>query len=44
MNTLNPGGQLAIGQELRSNNGLYALVMQGDGNLVLYEGRSLGVP
>jgi hypothetical protein len=38
MNTLNPGEQLTIGQQLQSDNGLYALVMQQDGNLVLYEG------
>jgi|SRR5215208_3232102 hypothetical protein len=38
MNTLNPGDQLTIGQQLQSGNGLYALVMQQDGNLVLYEG------
>jgi MIR domain len=38
MNTLNPGGSLSVNQELRSNNGLYVLIMQGDGNLVLYEG------
>ncbi len=38
MSTLNPGGSLGINQELRSGNGLYVLIMQGDGNLVLYEG------
>lgn len=38
MNTLEPGGRLGVGQELRSDNGLYVLTMQGDGNLVLYEG------
>ena len=38
MNTLNPGGRLSVNQELRSNNGLYVLIMQSDGNLVLYEG------
>ena len=38
MNTLNPGASLSVNQELRSNNGLYVLIMQGDGNLVLYEG------
>jgi hypothetical protein len=37
-NTLNPGDQLTAGQQLQSNNGLYALVMQNDGNLVLYQG------
>src|SRR5918993_5681408 len=38
MNTLTPGGSLSVNQELRSNNGLYVLIRQGDGNLVLYEG------
>jgi hypothetical protein len=38
MNTLNPGGRLGVNHQLRSNNGLYVLIMQGDGNLVLYEG------
>lgn len=38
MNTLTAGGSLGVNQELRSDNGLYVLVMQGDGNLVLYEG------
>jgi hypothetical protein len=38
MNTLNPGDRLEVNQELRSDNGLYVLIMQGDGNLVLYEG------
>src|SRR5215212_7857209 len=37
-NALEPGEQLTIGQRLQSGNGLYALVMQEDGNLVLYEG------
>jgi len=36
--TLNAGGRLNVGQELMSKNGLYRLVMQGDGNLVLYQG------
>jgi hypothetical protein len=36
--TLNPGESLGPNQELRSNNGRYYLVMQSDGNLVLYEG------
>lgn len=38
MATLNPGGRLSVNQQLRSDNGLYTLIMQGDGNLVLYEG------
>jgi hypothetical protein len=37
MNTLRGGGSLHPGQQLRSNNGRYTLVMQHDGNLVLYE-------
>ena len=36
MNTLKGGGSLGVTQELRSDNGLYVLTMQGDGNLVLY--------
>lgn len=35
-NTLHDGQQLVHGQTLRSPNGRYELVMQGDGNLVLY--------
>jgi hypothetical protein len=34
--TLNPGGTLSAGQELASPDGHYDLVMQSDGNLVLY--------
>jgi len=37
MNTLRGGGRLNPGQQLRSNNGRYTLIMQRDGNLVLYE-------
>ena len=36
--TLNAGQSLGPGQEIRSNNGKYNLVMQQDGNLVLYQG------
>jgi len=36
--TLQPGQSLAVGDVLRSPNGLYGLFMQGDGNLVLYTG------
>jgi hypothetical protein len=32
------GQSLAVGDTLRSANGLYGLFMQGDGNLVLYSG------
>jgi hypothetical protein len=35
---LNSGQSLAIGDILRSPNGLYGLFMQADGNLVLYSG------
>src|SRR3954454_9364778 len=38
MATLNAGGVLNVNQELRSNNGTYRLLMQTDGNLVLYAG------
>jgi hypothetical protein len=33
---LQPNQQLNVGQQLVSNNGLLNLIMQGDGNLVLY--------
>ncbi|MUL65026.1 lectin [Mycobacterium sp. CBMA 234] len=36
--TLNKGEKLEVGQELTSNNGAYRLVLQDDGNLVLYVG------
>jgi hypothetical protein len=36
--TLNGGNDLSIGQGLRSNNGRFNLIMQQDGNLVLYQG------
>lgn len=36
--SLPSGGRLLPGQELTSRNGCYALVMQGDGNLVEYLG------
>jgi hypothetical protein len=41
--TLNPGGTLSAGQELGSPDGHYDLLMQSDGNLVLYTagGRAL---
>lgn len=35
--TLLPGESLAAGQYLRSTDGRFTLVMQGDGNLVLYK-------
>src|SRR5215204_3906865 len=38
MDKLISGQRLAINQTLQSNNGRYQVVMQGDGNLVLYEG------
>jgi hypothetical protein len=36
MNKLLPNQQLAVGQQLVSTNGRVNLIMQGDGNLVLY--------
>jgi hypothetical protein len=36
MDRLQPDDQLTVGQELVSSNGWLRLVMQGDGNLVLY--------
>ena len=36
-NALGPGESLERGQTLYSNNGVYTLVMQEDGNLVLYK-------
>ncbi|MGB4759570.1 MAG: hypothetical protein WBP26_05960 [Candidatus Saccharimonadales bacterium] len=41
VNTLKTGGQLGPGQALFSHNGQYRLVMQPDGNLVLYKGTSV---
>jgi hypothetical protein len=41
--TLPAGQQLDVGSELVSNNGRYHLVMQGDGNLVLYEPGNVSV-
>jgi hypothetical protein len=38
VDTLNAGDSLAMGSQLRSANGAYSLVMQSDGNLVLYQG------
>src|SRR5215831_18907840 len=38
MDTLGPGEQLQLNQTLQSANGAYTLVMQGDGDLVLYSG------
>jgi peptidoglycan hydrolase-like protein with peptidoglycan-binding domain len=38
--TLRPGATLLDGHSLVSNNRLYQLAMQRDGNLVLYKGRS----
>lgn len=37
VSTLQSGQSLAIGQELKSDNGSYALTLQDDGNLVLSE-------
>ena len=37
VSTLQSGQSLAIGQELKSDNGSYALTLQEDGNLVLSE-------
>ena len=36
MDVLRAGESLGIGQKLTSSNGKYTLIMQGDGNLVLY--------
>ncbi|HEX9001315.1 MAG TPA: hypothetical protein VGB07_15525 [Blastocatellia bacterium] len=36
-NRLSVGEQLGVGQSLKSNNGAYTLVLQTDGNLVLYK-------
>ncbi|MCZ8518385.1 MULTISPECIES: hypothetical protein [Paenibacillus] len=36
-NALSIGGTLEAGQSLKSNNGTFSLVMQRDGNLVLYK-------
>ncbi|MGX9672766.1 LysM peptidoglycan-binding domain-containing protein [Mycobacterium sp. HM-7] len=36
--TLQKGEKLEVGQSLTSNNGAYRLVLQDDGNLVLYTG------
>jgi hypothetical protein len=36
--TLNPGWTLSPGEELQSPSHQYSLIMQGDGNLVLYSG------
>lgn len=36
MDVLRAGESLGIDQKLTSNNGRYTLIMQGDGNLVLY--------
>ncbi|MGH2827376.1 MAG: hypothetical protein ACRDKF_10445 [Actinomycetota bacterium] len=36
MNTLNAGQLLKPGERLESSNGEFALLMQEDGNLVLY--------
>jgi hypothetical protein len=38
MDRLTEGGQLTVNQTIVSNNGEYTLVMQTDGNLVLYSG------
>ena len=36
INTLNPGESLNVRQSISSNNGCFKLIMQNDGNLVLY--------
>lgn len=36
--TLNKGEKLEVGQSLTSNNGAYKVILQDDGNLVLYAG------
>lgn len=41
MSRLAPGQQLNAGQELRSDNGWLRLIMQGDGNLVLYRTQTM---
>lgn len=38
MSSLNSGQSIGVGQELKSDNGKYTLVLQRDGNLVLSEG------
>ena len=43
VDTLMAGQSLSAGMELVSNNGQYHLVMQGDGNLVLYEPGNVAV-
>lgn len=37
------GEQLNVGESLVSSNGRYKLVMQGDGNLVIYNGSNKGI-
>lgn len=37
--TLNPGETLEVGEYLMSKNGQYKLIMQSDGNLVLYDNK-----
>lgn len=41
--SLNPGESLRPEQMLKSANGLYTLVMQGDGNLVLYDNKGKAI-
>jgi hypothetical protein len=40
MSTLFPGQSLQSGQTLRSDNMLHTLIMQSDGNVVLYNSQS----
>ena len=40
---LQVNGQLAVNQELVAPNGLTHLIMQGDGNLVLYRNNNSGL-
>jgi hypothetical protein len=37
-NTLSPGQTLNVNEKLTSTSGAYTLIMQSDGNLVLYKG------
>lgn len=39
LSSLSSGQNLTVGQSIRSNDGRFALIMQGDGNLVLYSPR-----
>jgi hypothetical protein len=41
--TLGQNQKLRVSEELRSTNGQYTLVLQGDGNLVLYDSQGKGL-